>query len=103
MTWLTWRQFRTQGVVTALALTLAALALALTGLQLTHLHNINSSADGFLTQVGSGTYGTLYYAALAAVIALPAIIGAFWGAPLVAHELDAGTHRLVWNQTVSRT
>ena len=33
----------------------------------------------------------------------PAVIGMFWGAPLVARELEAGTHRLVWNQSVTRT
>ncbi|PGH44954.1 ABC-2 family transporter protein [Micromonospora sediminicola] len=34
---------------------------------------------------------------------VPALLGAFWGAPLVARELEAGTHRLVWNQSVPRT
>jgi hypothetical protein len=34
---------------------------------------------------------------------LPALIGLFWGAPLVARELETGTHRLAWNQTVSRS
>ena len=34
---------------------------------------------------------------------MPAIVGVFWGAPLVARELEAGTHRLVWTQTVTRT
>ena len=38
-----------------------------------------------------------------AVALAPAVIGAFWGAPLVARELEAGTHRLVWNQSVTRT
>ncbi|WFF05164.1 ABC transporter permease subunit [Micromonospora sp. WMMD1076] len=33
---------------------------------------------------------------------VPALIGAFWGAPLVARELEQGTHRLVWNQSVPR-
>ena len=33
----------------------------------------------------------------------PALIGVFWGAPLVARELEAGTHRLVWTQSVTRT
>jgi hypothetical protein len=37
------------------------------------------------------------------VIVVPALIGAFWGAPLVAREFEAGTHRLVWAQSVSRT
>ena len=37
------------------------------------------------------------------VIVAPALIGAFWGAPLVAREFEAGTHRLVWAQSISRT
>jgi ABC-type transport system involved in multi-copper enzyme maturation permease subunit len=31
-----------------------------------------------------------------------ALVGTFWGAPLVARELEAGTHRVVWNQSVTR-
>jgi hypothetical protein len=34
---------------------------------------------------------------------VPALIGIFWGAPLIARELEAGTHRLAWNQSVTRT
>jgi transposase len=37
------------------------------------------------------------------VLVLPALIGLFWGAPLITRELEAGTHRLVWNQTITRT
>lgn len=37
-----------------------------------------------------------------ALIGAPAIIGAFWGAPLLGHELEAGTHRLVWTQSITR-
>jgi hypothetical protein len=33
----------------------------------------------------------------------PLVIGAFWGAPLIARELETGTHRLIWNQSVTRT
>ncbi|GIF17620.1 hypothetical protein BJ973_009415 [Actinoplanes tereljensis] len=33
---------------------------------------------------------------------VPAFLGAFWGAPLIARELETGTHRLVWNQSVPR-
>ena len=33
---------------------------------------------------------------------VPAVVGAFWGAPLVARELEAGTHRLAWTQSVTR-
>ena len=38
-----------------------------------------------------------------ALIVVPGLIGAFWGAPLLTREVEAGTHRLVWNQTVTRT
>ena len=31
------------------------------------------------------------------------MVGVFWGAPLVAREVEAGTHRLVWNQSITRT
>ena len=34
---------------------------------------------------------------------MPGIIGIFWGAPLVARELEAGTFRLAWTQSVTRT
>src|SRR4029453_7285318 len=42
-------------------------------------------------------------AVTAVVLLLPALIGLFWGAPLLARELEAGTHRLVWNQSITRT
>ena len=34
---------------------------------------------------------------------LPAVVGIFWGAPMVARELEAGTSRLVWTQSITRT
>jgi hypothetical protein len=37
------------------------------------------------------------------LVVLPLLVGLFWGAPLVARELDSGTHRLAWNQSVTRT
>jgi ABC-type transport system involved in multi-copper enzyme maturation permease subunit len=30
------------------------------------------------------------------------LVGMFWGAPLIAGEIEHGTHRLVWTQGVSR-
>ena len=46
------------------------------------------------------------YAALPFVgvlfVVLPLLVGLFWGAPLVAREVEHGTHRLVWTQGVSR-
>ncbi len=34
---------------------------------------------------------------------MPALLGAFWGAPLVAGELESGTYRLAWTQSITRT
>jgi ABC-type multidrug transport system permease subunit len=48
-------------------------------------------------------YPLLYFAGGAAVYLTPALIGIFWGAPLVTRELEAGTLRLTWNQSVTRT
>jgi hypothetical protein len=36
------------------------------------------------------------------LIGVPAAIGAFWGAPLVAAEIEAHTNRLAWTQSVTR-
>ena len=33
-----------------------------------------------------------------APLVLPMLVGIFWGAPLVAREIEHGTHRLVWTQ-----
>ncbi|MFC8374088.1 transporter [Streptomyces sp. NPDC057239] len=47
-------------------------------------------------------YGAAYDVAGYLLVAVPGVVGLFWGAPLVTRELEAGTHRLVWNQSVTR-
>ncbi|MCQ8836446.1 translation initiation factor IF-2 [Streptomyces malaysiensis] len=51
----------------------------------------------------SDTYRTPLLNTGRLLIALPALIGVFIGAPLFARELETGTHRLVWTQSVGRT
>ncbi|HET6949162.1 MAG TPA: hypothetical protein VFI47_02245 [Acidimicrobiales bacterium] len=46
-------------------------------------------------------YGNVIFVGLLLLI-LPMLVGMFWGAPLVARELEHGTHRLVWTQGTSR-
>jgi hypothetical protein len=36
------------------------------------------------------------------MLVVPCLVGVFWGAPLVARELETGTFRLAWTQSVSR-
>jgi hypothetical protein len=114
MMWLTWRQFRAQSIAAGAALAVLAVILAVTGMRLAHLYDTSGLASctggcgqiatQFVTQMqGDATYKTLFYAGLAVLFIVPAIIGAFWGAPLVTREVEAGTFRLAWNQSVTRT
>ncbi|WP_020575431.1 ABC transporter permease subunit [Actinopolymorpha alba] len=99
MIWLTWRQFRAQAAAMVVPLAAFAAVLAITGTQLRDEYD-RDGAD-FLPQL-SGANSSLYLIGALAVMVVPAIIGMFWGAPLITRELDAGTHRLVWSQSVTR-
>ena len=46
---------------------------------------------------------TVYTLGILFILLAPAITGVFWGAPLIARELETGTDRLTWNQSVTRT
>jgi hypothetical protein len=113
MIWLAWRQFRAQSVATAAVLAVLAIVLGATGPNLVSRYdsaglntchgNCSQLAGNFVggLKVG-GTYVVLFYAGIVVMYLAPALIGIFWGAPLVAREFEAGTHRLAWNQSVTR-
>lgn len=111
-----WLQFRFQAVAATVALAALALALALTGPHLAHLYAVSGlatcSAHGdcgplataFLNRVSAARADqVLYFAGLAAQFTAPALLGVFWGAPLVTRETETGTFRLAWTQGVTRT
>lgn len=113
MIWLTWRQFRLQAWVTAAALAVIAVLLGVTGTSLARLYDTSGIATchggacgtlvaSFLAQAQS-SYGPVFYGGIGLLYALPALLGVFWGAPLIARELEAGTFRLAWNQSITRT
>jgi hypothetical protein len=89
MTWLTWRQFRVPALSVFAALIVIGVVLAITGPKLVGRTNFSDQDTLFV-----GTILTLYL--------LPAVIGVFWGVPMITRELESGTHSLVWNQTVTR-
>src|SRR5437763_3925774 len=116
MIWLTWRQFRGQAIVAAAALAVIAVALAITGAHLAHLYDLSgvaacqahgdcgTAASAFMNQVKASTTDKIFYDGGAVVVyAVPALIGVFWGAPLITREIETGTFRLAWNQSVTRT
>ncbi|MFC9224922.1 translation initiation factor IF-2 [Streptomyces hygroscopicus] len=55
-----------------------------------------------LRQLGD-TYRTPLLNTGRLLIALPVLIGVFIGAPLLARELETGTHQVVWTQSIGRT
>ena len=112
MIWFTWRQFRTQTWITIAALATVGVLLVIFARNIEDMYTaLNVAAcqgdctaviDNFLSQFQASNH-TIYDLAQMMVYAVPALIGVFWGAPLIARELEAGTHRLVWNQSVTRT
>jgi hypothetical protein len=115
MIWLTWRQFRAQAVTAIAALAAFAVLLAVTGPHLADLYaasgiascqggGCRGLANNFLIQVDADRmYSVLYLLGIVIILIVPAVIGVFWGAPLVAREYEAGTHHLAWNQSITRT
>jgi hypothetical protein len=128
MIWLVWRQHRQQALFALLGLAALAAFLVPTGVQMHHafdraglgdclrvaakvefvqVHGRPSQpsdpvtacrdlAQQFGSRYGSrGIIGVLLWF-------LPLLVGLFWGAPLLAREIEQGTHRLVWTQGVSR-
>jgi hypothetical protein len=112
MIWLTWRQFRPQAITAAGALIVTAIVLlaarpgltagySAAGLSACHA-NCASAASTYLDRVGN-LDRVLFFGSVFLVYLAPALMGLFWGAPLIAREVEAGTHRVAWNQSVTRT
>lgn len=110
MIWLTWRQFRAQATAVFVLLVALAAALALTGpgvaddlaTGLASCTGQSGGCDTFL-RLFFDDYQSLFLSVTAILLVLPVFIGLFWGAPLISRELETGTHRLVWNQSITRT
>ncbi|MGH2851395.1 MAG: transporter [Solirubrobacteraceae bacterium] len=107
MIWVAWRQLRTQALVTFGLLAAFAVLVIVSGLDLRDAYrsfgDAHCSADRvcrapLLTGLDKPLTGLLG----PALLAIPALLGMFWGAPLVAREFETGTHRLAWTQSVTR-
>ncbi len=91
MIWLAFRQFRMQAAIAACATVAVVVLLVATRHGIVRDPANLSVFQQTIRLVGTGLIGA------------PALIGAFWGAPLVAREFEAGTHLLAWTQSVTRT
>jgi ABC-type transport system involved in multi-copper enzyme maturation permease subunit len=108
MIWLTWRQFRVQALTAAAAMTVLTLYLIHLGGEIRTFYDTRIAgcvAGACLTARRDlyDSYSDTVIIVGVLLVAVPALIGIFWGAPLVTRELEARTDRLVWNQSVTRT
>ena len=107
MTWLTWRQFRTQALVAVTGLAAIAIYLGYLGSRIRDGYAGVLSCRPSDCATARHDFGESYTLPVSIagllLIAVPVLIGIFWGAPLIARELEERTDRLVWNQSVTRT
>ena len=102
-----WRLHRGQAYVAGAALAALTGLLLLTGIAMARDYHAflascgTTRSCGGPTQLlfhGDGAITTL----VDATMAVPLLLGVFWGAPLLAREFEAGTHNLAWTQGVTR-
>ena len=105
-----WLQFRTQAAVAFGVLAVVAVVAGVTGLHLVarlrhhgrHLPSAQRLLGGHCTHSSRHDRLLRSRARRSWSSPSPALIGIFWGAPLVAREFETGTFRLAWTQSVSR-
>ena len=112
MIWLTWRQFRAQAIAAAAFLAVLAILLAVTGPYMAHLYDRTglTTCTEVTCQALTLTFSNklpwfdtvLYLVGLGIMLLAPAVIGVFWGAPLITREIEARTLPLTWNQSVTK-
>jgi hypothetical protein len=108
MAWVTWRQHRVALAGVALFFCALAVALWVAGRQLhsayaaavVACHPASSLACPNMVIAFDGTNGFLSNAFI--LQAVPPLIGAFVGAPVLARELETGTFRYAWTQGFGR-
>ena len=111
MAWVTWRQHRVQllwGLVLVAGVAVAELTSELPILSAYHRHPLVAclppsarSGCDIIVRHFESQYATGVTVARGLVI-VPALVGLFVGAPLLARELEHGTHRFAWTQAVTR-
>ena len=118
MIWLVWRQHRKQLLAAVIGLAVLALVLIPTGRSArksvaAYTKCVDALGTADFVPVGAGercenlagpfssTHESWAYAGILLLV-LPLLVGLFWGAPLVAREVEHGTHRLVWTQGITR-
>jgi ABC-type transport system involved in multi-copper enzyme maturation permease subunit len=114
MIWVSWRQHRSQAVGCLCVLIGLAIYAILVGTSMRTAFSqdnltgclTRSQGTGCPNAVGAfmGKFGSeVNIAFWSAALIVPGLIGVLVGAPLIARELEFGTWRLAWSQTVPRS
>lgn len=110
MIWVTWRQHRMEGLAAVVILALIIPCILVTGFTLASAYQDMGMAacvaqhalcPGIRNAFVERFLGLILTFFLS-VNALPVLAGMFVGAPLLARELEQGTHRLAWTQSITR-
>jgi hypothetical protein len=106
---LAWRQLRVPATSTAALFAALAAFLVLTERSMTSYLSSSGLASCLASHgncaAGVEVFITKYNILIGLFVLLnvvPMMAGLFWGAPLIAREVEQGTHRLVWTQSVTR-
>jgi hypothetical protein len=109
--WLTWRQHRAQFIAGVVLCGVLVAFLVVTGLGMrSTYHSLGVDTCVAVTPARDCTmllnefrnqYSSLQFL-IPLFLLLPVLLGVFWGAPLIAREVEQGTHRLAWTQSVTR-
>jgi hypothetical protein len=113
MIWLAWRQHRGEAFTVAGALALVAALLVISGRSMATFiqqfgveacfgHTLGNANCGVIVSDFKSQFGLLILAVSFINLLLPAALAIFVGSPLVAREVEQGTFRLVWTQSVTR-
>jgi hypothetical protein len=107
VTWLVWRQHRTQAYLAAAALAAFAVLFGITGRQIASQYQsalaactASHACGGLASSLNLGNPVMSLLVNLTLLV--PCLLGAFWGGPLVARELETGTSQFAWMQSVTR-
>jgi hypothetical protein len=108
MTWVMWRQHRTQAAIGAGILASFSILVLISGLKMAsqwHTALATCAAahvcGNLQSQLSLGHNLTEVIVAGVTLVG-PPVLGLFWGAPLLARELESGTHQFAWIQSITR-
>jgi hypothetical protein len=119
VSWVAWRQHNREAAIAIAILGLIGAFMVFESLQMSSVyrqlgldacqgsHAYLSSADGQVCGRALDSYMQSFFGASVTVryvlAALPALLGMFVAAPLLAREVEHGTHMFIWTQSITRT